>query len=93
MSYAKIREATVKMLDMMDEGLIDPRAVADMCLSWMSEDSVKQMMLANDIVDNEEEDDENIDIDLDGGVSAVNEQEEWTPDNADFNDPGSRHHY
>ena len=21
------------------------------------------------------------------------EDEEWTPDNADFNDPGSRHHY
>ena len=21
------------------------------------------------------------------------EEEEWTPDNADFNDPGSRHHY
>jgi hypothetical protein len=20
-------------------------------------------------------------------------EEEWTPDNADFNDPGSRHHY
>ena len=21
------------------------------------------------------------------------DEEEWTPDNADFNDPGSRHHY
>lgn len=72
MSYAKTREATVKVMDMMDEGVLDPRAVADMCLSWMSEDSVKQMMLANDIVDTEEE---------------------WTPDNADFCDPGSRHHY
>jgi hypothetical protein len=64
------------MLDMMDEGLLDPRAVADMCLSWMSESSVHEMMLANDLVEDEAEEDE-----------------EWTPDNADFNDPGSRHHY
>ena len=77
MSYAKIREATCKMLDMMDEGLLDPRAVADMCLSWMSEASVHEMMLANDIVEEE----------------ADEEEEEWTPDNADFNDRGSRHHY
>ena len=55
MSYAKVREATCKMLDMMDEGLLDPRAVADMCLSWMSESSVHEMMLANDLVEDEEE--------------------------------------
>jgi chaperonin GroEL (HSP60 family) len=59
MSYAKVREATCKMLDMMDEGLLDPRAVADMCLSWMSESSVHEMMLANDLViDEEDEEDE-----------------------------------
>ena len=75
-SYAKIRPATTKMLEMMDEGLLDPRAVADMCLSWLSESSVHEMMLANDLVEEEPED-----------------EEEWTPDNADFNDPGSRHHY
>ena len=23
----------------------------------------------------------------------LEDEEEWTPDNADFNDPGSRHHY
>ena len=78
MSCRKVREATCKMLDMMDEGLLDPRAVADMCLSWMSEASVHEMMLANDLVEDEAEDEE---------------EEEWTPDNADFNDPGSRHHY
>ena len=75
-SYAKIRPATTRMLEMMDEGMIDPRAVADMCLSWLSESSVHEMMLANDLVEDEAE-----------------EEEEWTPDNADFNDPGSRHHY
>jgi hypothetical protein len=38
------------------------------------------MMLANDLVEDEPEDEEE-------------DAEEWTPDNADFNDPGSRHHY
>ena len=77
-NHRQTRPATNKLIDMMDEGLIDPRAVADMCLSWLSESSVHEMMLANDLVEDEAEDDE---------------EEEWTPDNADFNDPGSRHHY
>jgi hypothetical protein len=58
MSYAKVRQATCKMLDMMDEGLLDPRTVADMCLSWMSESSVHEMMLANDLVEDEEEEED-----------------------------------
>jgi hypothetical protein len=37
------------------------------------------MMQANDIPTTDQAEDE--------------EEEEWTPDNADFNDPGSRHHY
>ncbi len=78
-SYAKIRPATSKMIDMMDEGMIDARAVADMCLSWLSESSVHEMMLANDLVEDEAEDEE--------------PEEEWTAENADFNDRGSRHHY
>ena len=77
-SHRQTRPATNKLIAMMDEGLIDARAVADMALSWLSESSVHEMMLANDIVEEEAEDEE---------------EEEWTPDNADFNDPGSRHHY
>ena len=57
-SYTKVRPATCKMLAMMDEGLLDPRAVADMCLSWLSESSVHEMMLANDLVEDTEEDEE-----------------------------------
>jgi hypothetical protein len=92
--HRKTRPETCRLIDMMDEGVIDARAVADMALSWLSEDDVKRMMQANDIpTTGQVEDDENIEIDLDGGVSAVNEQEEWTPDNADYCDPGSRHHY
>ena len=76
-----MRDYTVKLMDMMDEGVLSAQAVADMCLAYMSEDDVKDMCRANDILDEEDED------------TVVEEDEEWTPDNADFNDPGSRHHY
>ena len=79
-SYAKIRPETTRLIEMMDEGMIDARAVADMALSWLSESDVKGMMQANDIPTTDQAEDED-------------EEEEWTPDNADFNDPGSRHHY
>ena len=77
-SYTKVRPATTRLLEMMDEGMIDPRTVADMALSWLSESEVHDMMLANDLVEAEPEDEE---------------EEEWTPENADFCDPGSIHHY
>jgi hypothetical protein len=76
-----MREYTTKLLEMMDEGLISAEAVAEMALAYMSEDDVKDMCRANDLLDEEDED------------RIVEEDEEWTPDNADFNDPGSRHHY
>ena len=51
-----MRDYTVKLMDMMDEGLITAQAVADMCLAYMSEDDVKDMCRANDILDEEDED-------------------------------------
>ena len=75
-----MREYTSKLIAMMDEGLISAEAVAEMALAYMSEDDVKDMCLANDLLLGEDYDEED-------------DEEEWTPDNADFNDPGSRHHY
>ena len=72
-----MREYTSKLIAMMDEGLISAEAVAEMALAYMSEDDVKDMCRANDLLLDEEDE----------------EEEEWTPDNADFCDPGSRHHY
>jgi hypothetical protein len=83
-SYAKIRPETTRLIEMMDEGMIDARAVADMALSWLSESDVKGMMQANDIPTTEQAEDEE---------DEEADEEEWTPDNADFCDPGSRHHY
>jgi hypothetical protein len=50
-----MRTQTIKLLDMMDEGLISAQAIAEMALAYMSEDDVADMMRANDIL--EEEDD------------------------------------
>jgi hypothetical protein len=52
-----MREYTSKLLAMMDEGLISTEAVAEMALAYMSEDDVKDMCLANDLLLGEDEDD------------------------------------
>ena len=61
-----MREMTSKLISMMDEGLISAEAVAEMALAWMSEDDVADMMRANDILLEEDEDD-----------GQPTEQEEW----------------
>ncbi len=52
-----MRKQTTKLLEMMDEGLISAEAVAEMALAYMSEDDVADMMRANDILLEEDEDD------------------------------------
>jgi hypothetical protein len=49
MSYSMSRPYTTELLNMMDEGLLTPEQVANMCLVFMSEDDVKGMMRYNDI--------------------------------------------
>ena len=51
------REATNKVLEMIDERVLNARDVALMCLKWMSEDDVKAMCKANEINLEDEEDD------------------------------------
>ena len=51
-----MREYTSKLIAMMDEGLISAEAVAEMALAYMSEDDVADMMRANDILLEEDED-------------------------------------
>ena len=71
-----MRKQTNKLTDMMEQGMISAEAVAEMCLAFMSEDDVADMMLANDII---EQDDEDLDPDFDV-ESDVDEAQEW----ADF---------
>jgi hypothetical protein len=70
-----MREYTSKLIAMMDEGLITAESVAEMALAYMSEDDVKDMCLANDLLigeDNEDEDD-----------GQPDEAQEWADFDAD----------
>jgi len=69
-----MRTQTNRLIDMMDEGLITAQAVAEMCLAYMSEDDVADMMLANDILDEDLEEYETEDL-LDDG--QPDEAQEW----------------
>jgi len=52
------RKATNKVLEMVDEGMLNPRDILVMALKWMSEDEVKAMCEANEInLEEEQEDD------------------------------------
>jgi hypothetical protein len=55
-----MREYTSKLIAMMDEGLISAEAVAEMALAYMSEDDVKDMCLANDLLIGEDYEEEEI---------------------------------
>jgi hypothetical protein len=68
-----MRTQTIKLLDMMDEGLISAQAIAEMALAYMSEDDVADMMRANDILDEEDDEDD----------GQPDEAQEWESFDAD----------
>jgi len=51
-----MRKETTRLLEMMDEGLISAQAIAEMALAYMSEDDVADMMRANDLLEEEDDD-------------------------------------
>ena len=69
-----MRTQTTRLLEMMDEGLVTAQSVAEMALAYMSEDDVADMMRANDILDEDEEDE------YDG---QPDEAQEWESFDAD----------
>ena len=72
-----MREMTSKLISMMDEGLISAEAVAEMALAYMSEDDVKDMCRANDLLLDEDYDEDEED---DG---QPDEAQEWADFDAD----------
>ena len=44
-----VREQTDRLLEMVDDGMVDPMMALTMCLKWMSEDEVAEMMDANEL--------------------------------------------
>jgi hypothetical protein len=49
------RKYTNKLLEMIDEGLLDKDAVIVACVNYMSEDEVKDMMECNEFIEDETE--------------------------------------
>ena len=45
----KSRKWTCLVIDAMDQGFLDPRAVAEMCMSYMSEADVEDMCVCNEL--------------------------------------------
>ena len=55
------RKATVRLLDLVNDGEMDPMMALQMCLDWMSEAEVAQMMDSNDLLADEDDADEDED--------------------------------
>ena len=55
-----VRKATNKLHELMDEQMLDPRAVADAALKYMSEDDVAEMSRINELVYDEDDFDESV---------------------------------
>ncbi len=54
-----VRQATDKILEMVDDGILDKDMVIMACLKYMSEDDVADMAHCNEFFLNEEDEDEN----------------------------------
>jgi hypothetical protein len=54
----KSRPNTCKLLDMMEQGTLDPLTVAQRCLDYMSEDEVTDMAETEGFIETEEENDD-----------------------------------
>jgi hypothetical protein len=52
---ANTRKTTNTILELMDEGVFDPRAIAEMCLTYMSESEVADMARINGLIADEDE--------------------------------------
>jgi hypothetical protein len=70
-----MRKYTNMVMDMMDEGVMSPKAIADMCLAYMSEADVEDMCRDNDLLPEEDLDEFETEELLDDGEPS--EQQEW----------------
>ena len=52
------RQYTNRLLEMIEEGLLDKDNVIMACVKYMSEDDVRDMMQCNEFLDEDEDEDE-----------------------------------
>ena len=72
-----MREATNRILELVEEGMLDRDTVIMACLKYMSEDDVADMAHSNEFFRNEDEDEED---EWDG---QPDEAQEWADFDAD----------
>lgn len=51
------RKVTNQILELVEDGILDPQVVMEACLKYMSEDDVADMAHCNELILEEEEDD------------------------------------
>jgi hypothetical protein len=71
------RKVTNKLLEMMEEGALDPAYLARIALGYMSEDEVRDMAESNELLEEEdldEEDDEDEEMDFEAGTDVEPEE-------------------
>jgi hypothetical protein len=68
------REYTNKLLELVEDGMLDRDTVIMACVKYMSEDDVKDMMESNEFILEEDEDEDD---------GQPTEQEEWASFDAD----------
>lgn len=59
------RKVTNKLLEMMEEGALDPALLARMALLYMSEDEVRDMAESNELLEVEDDEDEDDEVEDD----------------------------
>ena len=91
----KVKESTSLLIEMMDDGALSSRSLAEACLSYMSEDEVEDMARVNEfILDEDELDEDELDEDeLDEDEQTDNEEEyeDYDSDEQDEDDEGYSH--
>jgi len=70
------REYTSRLLELIEDGMLDRDTVIMACVKYMSEDDVKDMMESNEFIEEDEDEDEEYD-------GQPTEQEEWASFDAD----------
>ena len=75
-----MREATNRILELVEEGMLDRDTVIMACLKYMSEDDVSDMAHANEFFLDEDEDEEDEDSEWDGQPDEAQEWYDFDPE-------------
>ena len=75
-----MRDATNRILELVEEGMLDRDTVIMACLKYMSEDDVADMAHANEFFLDEDEDEEDEDSEWDGQPDEAQEWYDFDPE-------------